>query len=62
MSAPPPFRPPDIPSTLPLSIEKFIDMITAFDEAIADSLAIFNASMVTKFKAILDIAELETIE
>jgi hypothetical protein len=37
-------------------------MITAFDEAVADAVAMFNASMVAKFEAILDIAELETTE
>jgi len=53
---------PDTPSTLPHSIKKFVDMITAFDEAVADGLAAFNASMVAKFEAILDIADLETTE
>jgi hypothetical protein len=59
---PPPFRPPDIPSTLPHSIQKYVDVITAFDEAVADALATFNASMAAKFEAILDTAELETTE
>jgi hypothetical protein len=36
-------------------------MITAFDEAVADALATFNASMAAKFEAILDTAELRAI-
>jgi hypothetical protein len=57
-----PFRLLDIPSTLPYSIQKYVDMITAFDEAVADALATFNASIAAKFETILDTAELETTE